>query len=1097
MKRYLLLILVTFLCLIKNTNAQEWKNELKANESPNFYEVQTVFNNYWKDKSIEQKKKKGSGYKQYKRFEWFWAPRVTKNGEFPANTVLRDEWKKFREVESQSTSARTTEENSWTSLGPSTISSGSGGVGRINCIAFHPIDANTFWIGAPAGGLWKTTDGGTTWATTYDDQPILGVSDIAIHPTDPNIMYLATGDGDSGSFWSVFGGSDSRAGDTNSLGIMKSVDGGNTWSSVLSVNVDSKLLIRRLILDPDAPEYLYAASNAGILFSNNSGVNWYTQQSGNFKDIERHPTDNMIYYASSFGSDAQVFVSVDGGITWSQTSSFTGISRINIEVSPASPDIVRLLCADSDDSGLHGLYASSDKGQSWNQIFDGHTGGNLLGWEEDASDDGGQGNYDLAFAIDPTNVDNMFVGGVVNWKSSDGGSNWELGNFWRGNDIGKPVVHADKHFLMYHPLNNSVLYECNDGGLWKTDDDGATWTNLTDGLAIGQFYDIDVSQADPDKIVGGFQDNGSKLRTTSGWAEASGGDGMTCQIDDQNGKVFTSYVEGVIYRDYWTDNWEVVSENIPGGQPSGEWLTPFELDPADQSIIYAGYDEVYKSTNSGDSWTQMSNFNTGSLLNYLAVQPENTNIIYVGDFSSILKTTDGGSNWADVTAGLPVSSLNISRIIPYGVNSVMVSFSGYNATEKIYYSDDGGVNWINATFTGLPNVPANCTVFDQNAEDVYIGTDLGVFVFDEATQTWMRYGVSMPNVPISDLDIQYSAQKLRAATFGRGLWEADLNTISDVNAPEVSSFSPVNNSTGVLIATDLTISFNEVVQKGTGNLLVKTSSDNATVQTIDVTSNNVSISSSAVTATIADLNYETQYYIEIEATAFIDASGNNYTGIAGNADWSFTTELAPDIESPTVMSLTPSNLAEDILIDAGLAIEFNEDVAVGTGNISIIQVGTQASHEVIDVNTNKVTIEGKTSTIDVTTDFDKNTAYYVEIDAGAFKDLAGNDFTGLAGSDLWKFSTEIILGVSNKEIVADKMFLNYSSNVLKIGFDEDLNFPSNIKVYDIKGELVAFKDNMSPTKGQIVLKKRFTKGIYVVLVVSGSKVYKEKFVSID
>ena len=781
--------LTLLLCLFGFLSyAQEWKNGLKDIDHPTLYDYQRVFNTYWESRPEETKWKKGSGYKQFKRFEWFWGPRVNKKGEFPQTDRLDTEWRNYLSRHGNTANVRTSE-NTWTSLGPSSISSGNGGVGRINTIAFHPTLENTFWIGSPSGGLWKTTDGGSTWSTTFDDMPSLGVSDIAIHPTDPNIMYLATGDADSGSLHAVFGGSGNRTGDTNSIGILKSTDGGNTWTSVLDLNVEDGYIIRRLFLDPDYPDYIYAASNGGILLSADAGASWDTKQSGHFKDIERHPTDPNTMYASSFGSDAQLFISTDGGFTWNQATQFTGVGRINIEVTPAEPDFVGSLCAAVDGWGLHSVQVSSDKGQSFTTVHDANSE-NLLGYEVDGSGTGGQGSYDLAFAVDPTSSSNLYVGGVTNWMTKDGGSSWSLSNYWTDDQgwtqgASVEVVHADKHFLTFHPLNSSVLFECNDGGVWKSTNEGSTWINLTDGLEISQFYDIDCSQSDANIIVGGFQDNGSKLHTSEGWSEASGGDGMACQIDDTNELVYTSYVEGVIYRSSDGVNIDaVISENLPGGQLGGEWLTPFILDPETPSTIYAGYDEVYKSTDMGESWSQLTSFEAGENLYYVEIQPENTDILYAGTYSVIMMSTDGGNNWSDISAGLPVDQANISRIIPAWDTDIYVTLSGYVDGEKVYHSEDNGTTWTNITKTGLPNVPVNCMAVDKRSGDLYLGTDLGVYI-NNGTTSWVRYSASLPNVVVSDLDIQYASNKLRAATFGRGLWEVELNSIPANNAPAV------------------------------------------------------------------------------------------------------------------------------------------------------------------------------------------------------------------------------------------------------------------------------------------------------------------------
>ena len=450
--QFTILVLILILFSIES-NAQNWKKSLKNVENPTFFEIQNAFNSHF-EKNPEKAKQKGSGYKQFKRWEWFWETRVNQDGTFPKNTLTIDEWKKWNAKNLNQSKSNEKSLSDWTFLGPSTSAGGYEGIGRVNCIAFHPTDINTFWVGTPAGGLWKTTNFGASWTTNTDDLPVLGVSDIAIDYTNPDIMYIATGDGDGAMSMSALG--NSLAGDTKSIGILKSVNGGVTWTTVLSATPDEGILIRRLLIHPTNPQILIAVTSLGIFKTINGGTNWNATQSGYFIDLEFKPGEPSTVYATTFDNsgsgNAQIFRSTNTGDTWTQVSSFTGINRINIAVSAASPTLVDALCSRSDNGGLAGLWYSSNSGASFSQYRDA-TNGNFLGWQGDASDEGGQGSYDLAYIIDPTNANNIYLGGVNTWKTNDGGSSWSMSNMWC-NDVanwnyptGTAVVHADKHFF--------------------------------------------------------------------------------------------------------------------------------------------------------------------------------------------------------------------------------------------------------------------------------------------------------------------------------------------------------------------------------------------------------------------------------------------------------------------------------------------------------------------------------------------------------------------------------------------------------------------------------------------------------------------------
>lgn len=786
-------LLVTALLLGGTLSAQNWTANI-SRANPTFQEVQQAFNSYWEPFQVkdgfyvdaEGTRLKAAGWKQYKRWEHYWEQRTGPTGMFPSNLVECEEWEMYAtdtRKGGQQGSAKAA--SSWSSMGPNT-SGNIVGIGRINCIAFHPTNASTFWVGTPAGGLWKTTNGGSSWTTSTDHLPVLGVSGIAIHPTTPNTMYIATGDGDAAISLSAFG--QQLAGDTKSIGLLKSTNGGITWANVLSAEQWEGVLMRKVLIDPAYPEYVYVATNLGVFQSPDGGATWSNILGGYFMDLEFNPGNSDIVYAASYdpAGNAQVFMSTNYGQTWSQRTNLSGVNRIDIAVCPASPNSVDILCSDASTNAMHSMQYSTDAGVNWSPYWIGGAGYNLLGWYGDASDNSGQGNYDLTLAIDPANYNNIYVGGVNLWRTGDGGNSWSPSNMWTDNagynpPPGTPVVHADKHHVLFHPLLANTMYDCNDGGVFKSTNGGTTWTNLTNGIVNSQMYNISCAQTDPDVVLAGLQDNGSIAFDQGSWQLLSGGDGMMCHIDPTNlNYLYTSYSNGVLYRiDVAGSSVTTISDNLPGGQQPGEWVTPYQLDPNNPAVIFAGYAGLYRSANRGDAWTLLSTPVPGVTMNYLAVAPTNSNTIYVGYLDGILRSTNGGTSWTDITGNLPTGSVYISgiQVDPTDANGVLVTLSGYSAANKVFVSTNGGTTWGNATASGLPNLPVNCAELDPSTGDAYLGTDAGVFVWDTQTNSWVEDNLGLPNVVITDLDLHHSAGKLRAGTFGRGLWETDTPNV--------------------------------------------------------------------------------------------------------------------------------------------------------------------------------------------------------------------------------------------------------------------------------------------------------------------------------
>lgn len=744
-----------------------------------FFDYQNAFNDYWGPKNVvngyyiddKGEKAKAGGWKQFKRWEWYWENRVNPTtGEFPSTSAFEE----LKKIQQQTNQARSTS-GQWTSMGPSSSTGGYAGIGRLNCIGFHPTDNNTYYVGAASGGVWKTTDGGSNWIVQANELDAIGVSDIVVHETTgDDIVYIATGDRD--------------ASDTYSVGIMKSTDGGTTWSATgLTYTAGQKKLVNRLLNDPTNNSIFYAATSNGLYKSTDDCANW-TQINGTvFMDLEFKPGVSSTIYASSKQGD--IYKSTDSGSTWSTVLSTSG-KRTELAVSANDATVVYALIAASN-SGLFGIYKSTDSGSSFSQTYNSP---NLLGWSCSGGDSGGQGWYDLCIAADPNNATTVFIGGVNNWKSTDGGTTWNINNHWSSTCGGQATnVHADKHNLAFQN-GSSTLFECNDGGLYVTTDGGNSWTDQTNGMVISQLYKLGVAQTTTADVIGGLQDNGTKALLTNTWNDVIGGDGMECLIDWSNENTqYGSLYYGRIFRT--TNHWASSTEISGSLGNTGAWVTPYIQDPTNSNTIYAGYSDVWKSTDQGNNWTQISSWG-GSTLRSITVAPSDNNYIYTATTGTLYKTSNGGSSWSNITGSLPTGSSNITYIsVKDGdPNTIWVSMGEFN-THGVYESTDGGSSWTNIS-TGLPQLPVNCVIQNkQNSTDVelYAGTDVGVYL-KLGTADWVQFSGGLPNVVVTELDIYYdnsnpSNSLIRASTYGRGLWESDLYSATNTLEANFSASS--------------------------------------------------------------------------------------------------------------------------------------------------------------------------------------------------------------------------------------------------------------------------------------------------------------------
>jgi len=795
---------------------QPWLKNLpnrSADRSYTLYEYKAAFDQYWAPYNVERgfyyedgKKIKAKGWKHFNRWYYSMENQVDKRTGLLPQQSAQDIYRKYKMLKSGNGLT-----SNWSSLGPNSTTGGYAGIGRLNCVAFHPSDLNTYWVGAASGGLWVTHDNGATWTCLTDNNGVLAVSNIII-PKDfatSNTIYISTGDRDG---W-----------DNNSVGVLKSTDGGATWKTTgLSYAISDGNMVNRLIVHPTTQNTLIAATSRGVFKTTDGGTTWSTKLSDmSFIDFEYKPGDFSTFYGCT--SSGTIYVTRDGGTNWVEVFNESDGSRIELAVTAHDANYVYALISDGS-GGFYKMLKSTDAAATFTSVLD-HTTINLLGWEADGTDSGGQGWYDLALAVSPTNKDIVLVGGVNSWRSTDGGATWNILTHWYGaNDV--QAVHADKHAIEYR--SNGDVFECNDGGLYKSSADGENYADRSSGLIISQIYKLSVSATDPNEIIAGLQDNGTKLKSGDTWKDVKGGDGMECIIDYTDVNVqYGTYTNGQISRTL--DRWENSTEIQPADAGDGAWVTPYIISPDDNNTLYAGYADIWKTTDRGDSWVKISDYASANKFRAMAIAPSNTKVLYVSDASQLYKTTDDGATWSEITGSLPTGSSNITYVAVKNddENTLWVTMSGYNS-KRVYESVDGGTTWTDIS-SGMPDLPANTIVQNKQVEGevhLYVGTEVGIY-FKKGENDWVEYSTGLPNVRIGEIEIYYDSNpelsKLRAATYGRGMWETPVYYESGPMEFGSVAVSHPNTKAVVPGATDEEILLVEVVMKGSENPMSITS----------------------------------------------------------------------------------------------------------------------------------------------------------------------------------------------------------------------------------------------------------------------------------
>lgn len=650
----------------------------------------------------------------------------------------------------------------WQLVGPRPISSeywsgNNNASGRVVGIAPHPTDANTVYIASASGGVWKTTNGGTAWAPISDELPSLNHGAIGISKTSPDTLYVGTGEYTTQSL---------------GAGIFKTTDGGSTWSQVATTaQVGNQF--SGIAVDPTNANIVHATGISGYFRSLNGGSTWtqvlFSACSGLVVD-QTNPSRVFV------GVDSDgVYRSTDGGATFTRLSTGlpavgAGQRRVVVAMGVNNPSVVVAAMANSS-SGVFGTYRSADGGNTWSQLTATPNFASPQAW------------YDMYIAVDPANSARLFAGGVdpryaVSGiiRSTTNGASWsEISN------AGGTQTHPDHHAIAFGPTG--IVWEANDGGVWKSTTGGSSWVNTNATLAITQNYQLALHPTNPNIMMTGTQDNGTVGKTSASltWPQILAGDGGYLAYDFSNPSIsYTTYVALTVYRVIGGGATDISG---PWSGDSRAFIAPITMDPVSPTTLYAGSNRVWRTTNATanpPTWTAISTSTvaSGSTLNVISVAPSNTQVIYTGaNNGRVFVTTNGGGSWTQrngtISTGPSVADIEISPTSSATAYIAMGRTSGV----RVAKTTSTGASWTNVSASLPAGVTPTALAVDWDragTPHLYLGTGAGIYVSTDDGATWVKDGAEFPNVNVGDIRIDRAQKRVVAATYGRGVWAAPL-----------------------------------------------------------------------------------------------------------------------------------------------------------------------------------------------------------------------------------------------------------------------------------------------------------------------------------
>jgi photosystem II stability/assembly factor-like uncharacterized protein len=687
-------------------------------------------------------------------------------------------------------------------IGPATMG------GRVDDLAVLESNPAVFYVGTATGGLWKTTNNGTTWEVLFDDlDDVVSIGDIAIAPNDPNTVWVGSGENNN------------RQSQSWGNGVYKSTDGGKTFKNM---GLATSKIIARVIVDPVDHEVVYVAAlgslwgrggDRGVYKTVDGGVTWqrvlFVDDDSGATELVMDPSNNKVLYAAMYqrrratwgfnggGPGSGIFKSSDAGRTWTKLTNGIpsgALGRIGMDVYRANPNVVYARIEHETESGT---YRSDDAGMSWRKM----------------SNVNPRPMYFSQIRIDPMSDARIYVLGVQIHISDDGGKTF----------IENGALHSDHHAMWINPANPNHIIDGNDGGVGISYDRGKTWEGIYN-MDLGQFYHVTYDMQTPYNVYGGLQDNyswggPSAVRSRLGianddWRSIQGGDGFEAQVDPKDPRtIYAESQDGNIVRvDRVSNERKAIRPVAARGEPPlrWNWNTPILISPHDSNTVYVGANKLFKTTDRGQTWTAISPDLTGntdretlSLMGVvgkdvkiakndgvqsygnivqLVESPKQAGVLYAGtDDGVVHMTRDGGKTWTNITSRFPGVPKNayVSRLSAssHEVNVVYASFDNHRNDDYgtyVYASVDGGNNFRSIgegipkghTVTAMAEDPKNPAV-------LYSGTEFGLFVSPDRGGRWMRLKSNLPSVPIHEIVFHPRDNDMIVATHGRSIWILD------------------------------------------------------------------------------------------------------------------------------------------------------------------------------------------------------------------------------------------------------------------------------------------------------------------------------------
>lgn len=740
----------------------------------------------------------------------------------------------------------------WTSVGSNNVG------GRTNWISIDKQDTKKIFTATAGGGIWKSTDSGTTWGPVNDRFPSLGMGSVLIDPNNSSVVYGGFGE-------STFNGDALEAG-----GLYKSTDGGANFSLIPSTANFKD--IGEIAVQPGNSNVILLGTRAGIMRTTDGGTTWTSfQTSKAFYNVTFNPSNPNNAIASyldltNFSTNG-AYYTLDGGATWAastgtQVNDFYGRSVYGF--TPAAPTVVYAVQGVS--NGTANVFKSTDSGANFSLVRNVNVG-STQHW------------YDNALWVDPTNANNLAMGALDIWRSTDGGANWTKITYWVNNISDPNLPHADVHHLIsdpgYNGTTNRRVYVGCDGGVFVSDDilnatTTSGWRGLNAGYVTTQPYG-GAANATTGRVIAGLQDNGTLLTTLTSPTSTPvfGGDGGWVAIDPGNPQnIYGEYVYARVHRSLnnGATSASYIYSGITDTSGSANFISPFILSPSNTKTMWVGALNLWRTfdaTAPTPAWTSL--FSSGSYISAITEAPSNANVLYVGDNNGkINKSTNATavSPTFSALSGFPtgryVGRIAVSNTDP---NKVYVGFGTF-FSDNVYRSLDGGSTWSNSSGSGataLPSSPIHGLAVDPlNSDHVFAGTEVGLYESTDGGVTWSTSAAGPNNACVDEVNyVQGTTDKVLIATHGRGSW---VYTPQAAN-PKVTALSnPATLVGGNTLAITVTLS-----GAAPSGYTVNLTSDNAAA--IPATSFAFPAGSSSATFALPTKGVDSSTLVQITASA--------------------------------------------------------------------------------------------------------------------------------------------------------------------------------------------------------------------------------------